>query len=71
MTVVYFAVLTRGGRVVDVRKSWPEAARSRVRWLEVNRFVPTGHVIVLGYRSLQEAWAARWSDAVGRHGRVA
>jgi hypothetical protein len=70
MTVTYFAILTLSGRVIDVRKSWPDAARSRVRWLEQNRFVPTGHVAVFGYRSLQQAWAARWDDRVGRHGRI-
>ena len=71
MSATYYAVLLRTGRVVDVRKSWPDAARSRVKWLDLNCFVPTGYVTVFGYRSLQEAWAARWSDAIGRHGRVA
>jgi hypothetical protein len=71
VTTLYYAVMTRTGRVVNVRRSWPDAARSRVRWLEQNRFYPTAGVVLYAYESLQQAWAARWSDTIGRHGRVA
>jgi hypothetical protein len=71
MSSTYYAILTRNNRVVDVRNSWPAAARSRVRYLEIHRFVPTGFVSVFGYQSLQQAWVARWTDVIGKHGRVA
>jgi hypothetical protein len=71
MTRTYYSVLLRTGRVVDVQRSWPAAAKARLHWLELRRFAPVDFVVVRGYRSLAEAWAARWDDAIGKLGRVA
>jgi hypothetical protein len=55
---------------VDVQRDWPDAARARVRWLQLNRFVPAAAVVLRTYRSLQEGWAARATDRVDQHGRI-